>query len=129
MQKLIVHKILNYSIASIWMINGLFCKISNFVPRHLAIVSEILDHRHGRIFTILIGSSEVLMAVWILSKFKSKLNAITQIIIIGLMNVLEFILVPELLLWGKFNSIFAAMLMFTIYYNEFVLNKVSIQKT
>lgn len=127
MKNLIIHKVLNYGIAIIWIINGLFCKLLNLVPRHV-IVSRILSAEHARLLTVLIGLSEVIMAIWILSRFKSKVNAITQIVIIAAMNMLEFILVPELLLWGKFNSIFAGILILTVYYNEFVLNKKSMQK-
>lgn len=63
------------------------------------------------------------MAVWILSNFKSRLNAIVQIVIVAIMNILEFILVPDLLLWGRFNSLFALVFIAVIWYNEFVLNK------
>lgn len=63
------------------------------------------------------------MAVWIISKFKSKLNAIIQILVVGTMNILEFIFVPDLLLWGRFNSVFALLFIGIVYYNEFVLNK------
>jgi len=128
MKNSIIHKILNYGIAIIWIINGLFCKLLNLVPRHELIVSRILGIEHARLLTVLIGLSELLMSIWILSRFKSKINALTQIVIIAVMNTLEFILVPELLLWGKFNSIFAGMLILAIYYNEFNLNKKSIQK-
>jgi hypothetical protein len=128
MKNSIIHKVLNYGIAMVWIVNGLFCKILNLVPRHELIVSEILGADHARLLTILIGLSELMMAIWILSRFKSKLNGIAQIVIIAMMNTLEFILVPELLLWGKFNSIFAGMLVLTIYYNEFVLNKKSMQE-
>ena len=124
---IIGHRILNYVIAFIWMINGLLCKVLNFVPRHEMIVSKILGAEYARLLTVLIGLAEVIMGIWILSGFKTKLNAITQIVVIATMNALEFILVPQLLLWGKFNSIFACMLVFTVYYNEFVLNKQSIR--
>lgn len=63
------------------------------------------------------------MAVWILSRYKSKLNTIAQIAVITTMNTLEFILVPDLLLWGKFNALFALLLITVIYINEFQLNK------
>ena len=63
------------------------------------------------------------MAVWILSRYKKKLNIIAQITVIATMNALEFILVPDLLLWGKFNSLFALLLIVVIYINEFHLNK------
>ena len=63
------------------------------------------------------------MAFWVISKFKSRLNAIIQITVVMAMNVLEFILVPNLLLWGKFNFLFALLFAFIIYLNEFKLNK------
>ncbi len=129
MKKLIIHRIINFGIAVIWITNGLFCKVLNLVPRHELIVSNILGSEYARPLTVLIGLSEIIMAVWILSRFKTKLNAIAQIVIIATMNTLEFILVPELLLWGKFNSIFAGMLIFTVYYNEFVLTKKSMLKS
>ena len=119
----VIHQILTFSIAMIWIINGLFCKVLNLVPRHEVIVSRILGTEYARPLTILIGLSEVMMSVWIFSRIKAKWNSVTQIVIIATMNTLEFILVPELLLWGKFNSLFALMLVLTIYYNEFVLHQ------
>lgn len=118
-----IHCILTYFIAAVWMVNGLFCKALNLVPRHQQIVANILGEEYAGILTKAIGIAEVFMAIWVLSGIKTRLNAIIQIIIIAIMNILEFILVPELLLWGKGNSIFALMLILVIYYNEFVLNK------
>ena len=124
-----VHKILTFCIAIIWMINGLFCKVMNLVPRHQQIVTKILGNEHARLLTMIIGSSEIFMAIWILSGIKSKLNAIAQIIIIGVMNTLEFILVPDLLLWGKANAIFAFILIAVIFFNEFYLKNKSDKQT
>ncbi len=121
------HQLINYFIATVWLINGLFCKVLNFVPRHEQIVSRILSENNSRILTIMIGLSEILMAVWILSKFKTKLNAIAQIIIIASMNILEFLLVPDLLLWGTFNSLFAFLFILVIYFNEFNFNQKNIE--
>ena len=61
------------------------------------------------------------MALWILSGIKSRLNTLLQIAVITVMNTLEFILVPGLLLWGRFNALFALLLILVIYYNEFHL--------
>ncbi len=118
-----LHKVLNYSIASIWLVNGLVCKVLNFVPRHQQIVAEILGSEHSRLLTIAIGFFEIIMAIWVISQFKSRINAVAQIIIVALMNLLEFILVPELLLWGKLNSFFALLFIGVVYYNEFILKK------
>ncbi|MES2514810.1 MAG: DoxX-like family protein [Bacteroidota bacterium] len=119
----ITHNLLNCGVAAIWLANGLLCKVLNFVPRHQQIVGRILGDHYARSLTIVIGLSEIFMALWILSRYKTKLNAVAQITIIATMNTLEFILAPDLLLWGKFNSVFALILILVIYVNEFHLNK------
>ncbi|SEF66954.1 DoxX-like family protein [Halpernia humi] len=117
------HNLLTYFTAAIWLINGFFCKVLNFVPRHQMIVGEILGNENAFIFTKIIGFSEIAMAIWIITKFKAKINAISQMFIIALMNILEFILVPDLLLWGKMNIIFAFLFISLIFYNQFILTK------
>lgn len=123
-----LHKIFTYLIAIVWIANGFFCKVLNLIPRHQQIVSEILDETYAREFTFLIGISEVVMAFWILSGIKSKINAFLQILIVATMNILEFMLVPDLLLWGKANSIFAGLFIIFVYVTEFILNKNTIAK-
>ena len=98
---------LNYFIAMVWLVNGFVCKVVNLVPRHQEIVARIMGNEHARLFTLLIGIAETGMAAWILSGVARKLNATVQIIVIAVMNVLEFILVPDLLLWGRLNALFA----------------------
>ena len=112
---------INYFLAAVWLINGLFCKVLNFVPRHQKIVERILDIDNARLLTLLIGYAEIGMAIWIISGIQSRLNAIVQILIIATMNTLEFFLAPDLLLWGKANAIFAFTLLLLIYYKEFYL--------
>ncbi len=118
-----IHRVLLYFTSLVWFVNGLVCKVLNLVPRHEQIVSRILGNDHSRLLTVLIGLSEIVMAVWILSRFKERLCALTQIIVIGTMNTLEFILVPDLLLWGRLNSLFALLFILLIYLNEFIFNK------
>jgi len=115
-------KRLTLFITLVWLINGLYCKILNGVPRHEAIVAEILNTPHSRVLTILIGISEVIMAIWIWSRWRSRENATLQILIVSTMNILEFLLVPHLLLWGKANALFALSFIAVVYYNEFILN-------
>ncbi|KMQ64887.1 hypothetical protein ACM46_11800 [Chryseobacterium angstadtii] len=117
-----IYKLLNYGIAIVWIINGLFCKVLNFVPRHEEIVARILGDAYSRPLIILIGCSEIVMAVWILTRINSRFCAIAQITIIAAMNILEFLLAPDLLLWGRFNSLFAFVFILLIYCNEFRLN-------
>ena len=117
------YQILSFSIATVWLINGLFCKMLNFVPRHQEIIARILGSEHSRLLTILIGVSEITMAIWVLSGIRTRLNTITQIVVIATMNILEFFLVPDLLLYGKANLIFAFLFIILIYYNEFRLKR------
>ena len=124
-----IHKILTFCIATVWIANGLFCKVLNFVPRHQQIVAIISGIEHSRILTIVIGCSEIFMAIWILSKIKTRLNSIAQIVIVATMNTLEFILVPDLLLWGRLNALFAFLFIIVVYFNEFYLNKKLDQQT
>ena len=125
--KNILYKILIYCIAAVWFINGFFCKVLNLVPRHKEIVSRILGAQHTDLFTKMIGISEILMSIWILTGIKSRFNTISQIFIIGTMNTLEYILCPDLLLWGKFNSLFAFIFIGIVFCNEFIIHKKSIK--
>ena len=116
------HRLITLLIVIVWIVNGLVCKVLNFVPRHEQIVARILSNSHSRTLILLIGLSEIVMAIWIVTKIKSKVNAVAQIVIVVVMNILEFILVPDLLLWGRLNSFFALLFFIIVYYNEFVLN-------
>ena len=115
------YHLLKWLIAAVWLINGLYCKVLNQVPRHREIVGEILGEDFATPLTLLIGISEIVMAIWVLSGFKSRFNTLCQIGLVAVMNVLEFILVPELLLWGKLNALFALGFILILYYHEFIL--------
>ena len=112
-----------YLIALVWLINGLFCKILNLVPRHQEIVEKIIGEKIAVIATIGIGGLELLMTTWILSRIKIKLCAMTQIVTILLMNIIELLYVPELLLFGKFNIVIACAFCIFIYYFELLKEK------
>ncbi len=117
-----IHKIITYFIAAVWIANGLFCKVLNLVPRHEEIVAKILLTDYARQLVVIIGLLEIGIAIWILTGYKTKINAIVQIVIVATMNTLEFILVPDLLLWGKLNSFFALVFIAVVYFTEFYLN-------
>lgn len=106
-------------IACVWIANGLFCKVLNLTPRHEQIVGTILTFGSPRVLTVMIGFLEIGMAIWILSGFKRRLSALLQVLVIAFMNVLEFFLVPHLLLWGRMNAIFALIFIAVILLNEF----------
>ena len=121
MNQRILHILATIVIVLVWFTNGLFCKVLNLVPRHQEIVRRILGEQHAWFFTKAIGISEILMVVWMLSRIKSRFCAIFQMAIVGTMNILEFILVPDLLLFGKMNIVFAFIFIVLIYVNEFIL--------
>lgn len=121
MEKSLVQNIFKYTIVLVWLANGLFCKVLNYVPRHELIVSSILGSEFSRPLTCIIGISEIAMAIWFISGVKRRLNGIIQIAIVAIMNILEYFLVPDLLLWGKLNSIFAFFFISIVYYYQFHL--------
>lgn len=115
-----IHTLLNTTISAVWFVNGLYCKVLNFVPRHHAIVAKILGPDHSSAITIGIGILEILMGVWILSRIKSRLCSIVQIVVVAVMNILEFFLAPELLLFGRFNILWATLFILIVFMNEFI---------
>lgn len=123
-----LYKFFKYFIAFVWLINGLYCKLLGFTPRHEEIVSRILGGEHAGVLTKTIGAAEIGMAIWILSGIAPRLNAATQIIIIALMNILEFFLAPDLLLFGRTNALVAFIFIALIYVNEFYLKPQSAQR-
>ena len=114
-------KSLTYFIGLVWLVNGLFCKVLNLVPRHQEIVARILGGEYAGLLVTLIGAAEVVMAVWVWSRYRHRVNAVLQMAIIATMNVLEFVLAPDLLLWGRWNALYAFLFIFLIYYHEFHL--------
>jgi uncharacterized membrane protein YphA (DoxX/SURF4 family) len=113
--------ILTYLVAFVWLVNGLFCKVLNLVPRHQEIVARILGDSYAPLLTILIGFSEILICLWILSKIKSRWCAITQIIIVVMMNSIEFLFAKDLLLFGSLNAFFSFLFCCAVFATEFVL--------
>lgn len=119
----LLHRILTFLIAFVWLANGLYCKLLNAVPRHQQIVAEILGTQQAPLFTQLIGAAEIIIAIWIISGIKSRLCAALQISVVAVMNLLEFLLVPQLLLFGKWNAFFALLFILIVYIHTFVIHK------
>lgn len=114
---------LTISIALVWLINGLYCKLLNLVPRHEQIVSRILGEAYAEELTRVIGGLEILMAAWILSGMKSRWCALTQAVIVALMNCIEFLMAPDLLLFGRWNAVIAAFFIIVVLLHEFQLKR------
>jgi hypothetical protein len=119
----IVRLFLTTFICLVWFVNGFSCKVLNLVPRHQEIVAQILGEQNSWLFTKAIGVSEILMVVWIVSQIKSRFCAIFQMVILAAMNIMEFVMVPDLLLFGRLNIIFASIFIGLIYVNEFIISK------
>lgn len=118
-----IHKILVFAIALVWFANGLIAKFLDFVPRHAEIVGRILGEEHAQSLTKMIGLAEIAMAVWIVSRIWSRINAAVQIALVLIMNLIEIVFAKELLLFGYFNLLFAGFFVFVVYYNEFIIGK------
>ncbi|RTQ48838.1 hypothetical protein EJV47_14665 [Hymenobacter gummosus] len=113
--------LLTYALAAVWLVNGLLCKVLLLVPRHQDIVARILGPAHAPLLTRLIGLAEIGMAVWVLSGRWRRLGVLTQIGLVLTMNLLEFWLAADLLLWGPLNLLFAGLFALGLYYYGFRL--------
>jgi len=110
-------------VASVWAFSGLFCKVLNWIPRHRQIVTRILGQDHSVLWTRLIGIGEICLALWILTGVKSRFCAVLQIVLILAMNAIEITCTSDLLLFGRWNAVFAVLFSGLIYGNEFLFCK------
>jgi hypothetical protein len=117
----LIHRILTILVSLVWLINGLFAKVIGLVPRHQQIVERILGSDNSFLAVKVIGVLEICMFLWVISKKFSRLCSITQIVIVMTMNIMEFIIAPDLLLFGKLNIIIALIFVTVIYLNEFII--------
>jgi hypothetical protein len=115
-----LRSVLTILISLVWLINGLFCKVMNLVPRHQLIVARILGEEYAGILTKTIGVLEILMYFWILSGIKSRICTLFQITIVITMNIIEFVVAPDLLLFGKLNLLVAVTFTGILVVYEFV---------
>jgi len=86
--------------------------------RHELIVARILGAQHALLITKAIGMGEILMAVWILIRIQPRWSFWAQVVIVAVMNILEFILAPDLLLFGRLNIVIAALFILFLSYIE-----------
>ncbi|WP_343125945.1 DoxX-like family protein [Rubritalea profundi] len=108
----------------VWFVNGLVCKVLGAVPRHEAIVARILDHDYAHHLMIMIGLSEMVMAAWVWSGKWKKLNVWTQITLVAVMNTLESLIAQDLLLWSRWNLVWAGVFISIVYFNHRVSKRI-----
>lgn len=118
--RLMLHRIATISIAAVWLINGLYCKVLSQVPRHEQIVGRILGTTYAHELTVAIGLAEIGMAVWVVSRLWPRLCAIIQIALVLTMNLIEFVVVPDLLLFGRLNALNALLFAGFVYAHAFL---------
>jgi hypothetical protein len=118
-------RIVDFTLAGVWLIMGLYCKVLGQVPRHEAIVADILGTERAVWLTPLIGIGECFLAIWIATGLYRKTSAGLQILLVLVMNVLEFTLAVDHLLWGPMNVIFALLFCALVYWNGFILKSKS----
>ena len=115
--------LLTICIASVWLISGLYCKLLDYVPRHQEIVARILGNEYAPFLTNIIGLCEVFLGIFILMGYHSKQIAILQVFLITLMGIIGIIMVPDLLLFGRYNGLLSLAFCFLILYTEFYMKR------
>ena len=118
-----IQRLIDFALACVWLVMGLYCKLLGQVPRHEAIVGDILGADMAVWLTPLIGLGEIGLAVWIATGRYRKVSAATQILLVIAMNILEFAFAVDHLLWGPLNIIFALLFCALVYWNGFTLTK------
>ena len=121
MNRRLSYLVLRVLTGAVWFFNGLVCKVLGLVPRHQESVGKILGDEHAVAITRAIGFGEVALAIAIWFGLRPRWLAAAQIALVLAMNIMEFILAPNLLLWGRMNSIYALLFALVIFVNEWVI--------
>ena len=102
-------------VAGVWLANGLLCKVLDRVPRHRQIVERVLGLDDASLLTKAIGVGEILIGLWVLTGLLPRPITWLQIALVATMNVLEFWLAPDLLLFGRVNLLVALLFIGVLY--------------
>jgi hypothetical protein len=108
--------LLRFCIGAVWMANGLWCKVLDGVPRHREIAQRILGDEAGRFFIGLIGVAECALGLWVWLGWRRRWSGWLQIAAVAAMNALEFWRAPDLLLWGRWNQLFALFFIIVVWW-------------
>ena len=115
--KKILHIILTILIGGVWIANGIWAKILGNVERHEIIVGRVFDPQIAPTLIVLIGVGELFIAAWIFSQFRPRICAALQISLVLTMNVIEFFIARDILLFGGFNFVFAFIFCLIVAYH------------
>jgi uncharacterized membrane protein YphA (DoxX/SURF4 family) len=88
-------------VAAVWLVHGLFNKLLDGSPRHLAIVQSVpgFDGVTGSVILTLVGVFEVAVAGWVLSGRAPRACAVVQTAALLSMSAVELTFARHLLLW------------------------------
>ncbi len=98
-------------LAAVWLGMGPGAKVLGLVQRHRELVARILGEAHADRLTVLIGFGEIAIALWVFSGRLPRTCALVQMGLVGVMNLIEFTLARDLLLFGGWNLLVAAAFM------------------
>lgn len=121
MNRRLCYLVLRFLIGAVWFVNGLVCKVLGLIPRHQEIVAKVLGEEHSVAITRAIGLGEVALAFAIWFGLWPRWLAAAQIALVLAMNVMEFFMAPDLLLWGKMNSVYALLFALIVFANEWLI--------
>jgi uncharacterized membrane protein YphA (DoxX/SURF4 family) len=90
-------------VAAVWLVHGLFNKLLAGSARQLTIVQSVpgLGGIVGQWVILAVGTVEVAIAVWVLTRYAPRLCAALQTILLLSMNVIELRFARDLLLWPE----------------------------
>lgn len=91
---------LQLAVATVWLVNGLYAKALNRVPRHRAIVARFFGE-NAVWLTPLIGFGEIGMGAWVLSGRARPACFAVQAALVVTMNALEYWKARDLLLFPR----------------------------
>jgi len=109
------------AITLVWLYFGLYCKVLNQQPHHREIVGRVLGADLSVPVTTVIGLAEIVMAAWVLSRWRPRLCAVAQIAAVGIMNALEFFAARNLLLFAGWNVVIALAFIAVVVFHGFFL--------
>ncbi len=80
--------IIHVAVASVWMYEGLWCKLLNGAPRQLQVVGAVPHYgpRIGPAFLKLLGTVEVAVALWVLAGLAPLVCATVQTALLITLN-------------------------------------------
>lgn len=90
--------VVRIAVGTVWLSFGLLLKVAGLAPHHLAIVARFFGDDIAPLFTILIGLGEASIGLWMLSGWRPRTSAASQVLLVATMNTLELTFARDLLL-------------------------------